>query len=223
VTVRRILCWAGSFAVGSFVVAGAVWSADAATVLQFPRLNATFRDLAPDIAPVTTGGFTIRLSSPLNSLTIRRHEIELQPVAGTTHRFRGLVDLLGKADLVAEFDAAVPARIEDQVLLPTQQVELQGEVDIVRLPEGYDITTRKLPDHVEIAMQSRLGNRLLSLCDFMTILTGGDCSGLAGAFGRVRLPLPPVGETYRLESERLTADERRALDDYLSSAAATGR
>jgi hypothetical protein len=217
VTVRRVFFW-----VGPLVAAAVAWSAGSATVLEFPRFNATFRDMAPEIAPVTTAGFTVYLSSPVNSLTIRRHEIELQPLGGASHRFRGMVDFLGKADLVAEFAAAVPARIEDQVLLPTQQVVLEGEVEIVRVPEGYDITTRKLPEHAEIAMQSRLGNQLLSLCDVLTILTGGDCSGIAESFGRVRLPLPPVGETYRVRLDQLTADESRALDEYLGSVTAAG-
>ncbi|MCZ6727630.1 MAG: hypothetical protein O7A98_09810 [Acidobacteria bacterium] len=194
----------------------AAWAGES-VVIEFPRLNDTFRDMAPEIMPVASGGLTILLSSPRNSLTIRRHEVELESLGGNLYRFRGMVDFMGKADLIAEFSGAMPGRVEDQVLLPIQRLELEGEVQIVRVPDGYDITTRVLPGHVEIAMQSRLGNQLVSLCDVLSIFTGGDCSALVAAFGRVRLPLPPPGETHRLAAETLTAEERQTLDDYLSS------
>jgi hypothetical protein len=165
---------------------------------------------------------TVYLSSPANSLTVRGHRLELVPLGGDRHRFRGWIDFLGKADLVAELAGGGPGRMEDQVLLPIQQLDLTGELDIVAGPEGYDITTRERPAYAEIAMQSRLGNQLLTLCDLMTILTGGDCSGLVTAFGRVRLPLPRPGETYLLPADRLTLEERDLLDGYLQRAAATG-
>ncbi len=187
-------------------------------MFEFPRFNVAFRDMAPEIAPVSAGGLKIVLSSPANSLTIRAHELEFEPLGGGVHRFRGMVDFLGKADLVAVFEATVPGRLEDQVLLPIQQVELEGELEIVRVAEGYDVTTRKLPEYADIAMQSRLGNQLLSICDVLSIFTGGDCGGLAQAFSRVRLPLPPPGETYRVRADELTAEERGVLDGYLDSA-----
>ncbi len=204
------------------LIASVASAGEATTQFVFPRLNGTFRDMAPEIAPVSAGGLTILLSSPANSLTIRAHELELQPMGGVTHHFRGMVDFLGKADLVAVFEATVPGRLEDQVLLPIQQVELEGELDIVRVSEGYDVTTRRLPGHADIAMQSRLGNQLLSICDVMSIFTGGDCGGLSQAFSRVRLPLPPAGETYRVRADELTAEEREALDRYLASARLAG-
>ena len=214
---RRLCLW-----VGLLVTAVVAAWAGESMVVEFPRLNDTFRDMTPEIMPVASGGLTILLSSPNNSLTIRHHEVELEPIGGHSHRFRGMVDFMGKADLIAEFGGGLPGRLEDQVLLPIQLIELEGELEIVRVADGYDITTRRLPDHVDIAMQSRLGNQLVSLCDVLTILTGGDCSTLATAFGRVRLPLPPPGETHRLTAEDLTAEERQILDDYLSSVVGTG-
>jgi len=188
------------------------------TVLEFPRFNGTFRDMAPEIAPVSSGGLTIKLSSPANSLTIRSHSLELEPLGDSRHRFRGRIDFLGKADLIAELDSKLPGSVEDQVLLPTQEIEIEGEVDFVKRPGGYDITTRKLPTHADLAMQSRLGIQLVNLCDMLSILSGGDCSGLDAAFGRVRLPLPPPGKTFFLSDEDLTVEERLRLDDYLASA-----
>jgi hypothetical protein len=184
----------------------------------FPRLNATFRDMEPDIAPVSTAGLTINLSSPHNSLTIRGHRLELEPLGGPRHRFLGWVDFLGKADLVAKFAGGLPGGVEDQVLLPIQKVELEGEIDFVKMPGGYDVTLRQLPAHLDIVMQSRLANQLMSLCDMLTILTGGDCSGLGAAFSQVRLPMPAAGETYFLAEDQLSLDERRLFDDYLAAA-----
>lgn len=195
----------------------ALRAAEPTTVLRFPRLNDTFRNLAPDIAPVTSAGITIKLSSPSNSLTVRSHELHLTPLGASRHHFRGRIDFMGKAELVAEFESALPGGLEDQVLLPIQQVEIEGEIDFVKMPGGYDVTTRKLPGFAEVAMQSRLANQLVGLCDMMTILTGGDCSGLEAAFNRVRLPLPAPGETYFIADDDLTADERRLFDDYLAS------
>jgi hypothetical protein len=199
-----------------YSIASLASAGEPSTQFVFPRLNGTFRDMAPEIAPVSAGGLSIVLSSPANSLTIRAHELELEPLGGGLHRFRGMVDFLGKADLVAVFEATVPGRLEDQVLLPIQRVELEGELEILRVAEGYDVTTRKLPEHADVAMQSRLGNQLLSICDLMSIFTGGECGGLEQAFSRVRLPLPPPGETYHVRAEELTAEEREILDAYLA-------
>lgn len=210
-TVRRLTILAALV----LLATGAARTSERATLLQFPRLNDTFRDMAPEIAPVSTAGLTILLSSPSNSLTIRGHELELEPLGDSRHRFRGWVDFLGKADLVAKFTGAMPAGMEDQVLLPIQQLELEGEVDFKKMPGGYDITVRQLPTHAEIVMQSRLAGQLVRVCDMLTILSGGDCSGLDAAFSRVRLPLPAAGETYFVADDQLTADERQAFDDYL--------
>lgn len=201
--------------IGLSLLAVAAWPLEGVAVFEFPRLNMSYRDMAPEIAPVSAGGLSIQLSSPANSLTIRHHQLRLERLEGNRYRFYGMVDLLGKADLVAEFDAVMASRLDDQVLLPIQQLELSGEVEIVRDTGGYNVTTRELPEHVEIAMQSRLGNQLLSLCDLMSIFSGGDCSSLEQAFSRVQLPLPPAGETYRIELERLTAAEIELLDGYL--------
>ncbi len=184
--------------------------------LLFPRLNDTYRDLAPAIAPVSMAGMTIELSSPSNSLTIKSHRLELEALGDGVHHFRGAIDFLGKAKLIARFGETMPGEIQDEVLLPTQTVELEGEITIVRDDGGYDLTTVRLPEHAEIAMQSRLASQLLTVCDLMTVLAGGDCSGLERAFGRVRLPLPPPGRTYRVEAEELTAEERAMIDDYLA-------
>jgi len=216
-TVRRI-----ATALALCLLAAIAGAEGPATHLAFPRLNGTFRDLAGEIAPVAAGGLTIELSSPANTLTIRDHALELEPLGGGVHRFRATVDLLGKADLVAVFAAAVPGRIEDQVLLPIQHLEIEGELEIERVAEGYDVTTRRLPDHVEIAMQSRLANQLLSLCDLASLFTGGECGGLTAAFDHARLPLPQPGETYRIDGAQLTPEERDLIDRYLATAAPAG-
>ena len=212
-TVKRLTILMAMFS----LCAVAAGTSERATVLEFPRLNDTFRDMAPEIAPVSTAGLTIRLSSPSNSLTIRSHKLELEPLGDSRHRFHGWVDFLGKADLVAEFASGLPGGVEDQVLLPIQEVEIEGEIDFVKMPGGYDVTVRQLPAHVEIAMQSRLANQLVSLCDVLTILTRGDCSGLDAAFSQVRLPMPASGEKYFIADDQLTPEERQVFDRYLDS------
>ena len=200
------------------LAATTVSTTDRVTKFQFPRLNDTFRNLAPDIMPVSAAGLTINLRSPSNSLTVRSHDLELEPLGAARYRFHGRVDFLGEADLVAEFAAGVPGEIEDRVLLPGQVVELDGEVDLVKMPGGYDLTTRRMPAALELEMQSRLGGQVVKLCDMMSFFSGGDCSGLGTAFGKMRVPLPPPGETYFLADEQLTPEERQLIDGYLAAA-----
>jgi hypothetical protein len=195
-------------------------TAERVTKFVFPRLNDTFRNLAPDIMPVSAAGLTINLRSPSNSLTVRGHSLELEPLGAGRYRFHGWVDFLGEADLVAQFAASVPGEIEDKVLLPSQVVELEGEVDLVKMPGGYDLTTRRMPAAMDLQMQSRLGGQVVKLCDMLSLFSGGDCSGLGASFGRVRVPLPPPGDTYFIADEELTSEERQLIDAYLKVAPA---
>ncbi len=187
--------------------------------LEFPRLNQTYRDLAPEIAPVSSGGVEVRLRSPANSLTVRSHRLELEPLPDGSVAFLATASVLGKAQLVVELDAGgVPAELADEVVLPIQDVEVAGRAEVRRTEEGYEVVPRELPSHVALAVQSRLAGQLVTWCDFTSILLSTlECSGLDQALSRVRLPLPAPGETYFVEASSLLPEELATLDAALGA------
>lgn len=198
---------------------GAGGAAGVARQVEFPRLNQTYRDLAPEISPVSSGGLEVRLHSPANSITVRSHRLELDPVSDGSFRFVAVASVLGKAQLVASLDAGgVPAELADEVLLPIQDVEVAGRAEVRRTAEGYEVVPRELPSHVALAVQSRLAGQLVTWCDLSSILVPGlECAGLDQALSRVRLPLPEPGETYFLEATRLLPEEQATLDGALGA------
>lgn len=215
-TARRAFPKVG-WAALALVAAGA---SGAPQSVEFPRLNQTYRDLAPEISPFTSGGIGVRLRSPANQVTVRSHRLELDRQADGSVRFAASVALLGKAELVAELDAGgLPAVLADEVLLPIQQVELAGRAEVRRLADGYEVVPRELPAHVALAVQSRLAAQLVTWCDLSSILVPGlECGGIEQALSSVRLPLPAAGEAYFIEASRLLPEEVAALDLALGTA-----
>jgi hypothetical protein len=208
-------------ALGWLVLAlGAGGAAGLARSIEFPRLNQTYTNLAPEIAPFSSGGLNVRLRSPANSVTVRSHRLELDPLPDGTVRFVVTASVLGKAQLVAELDAGgIPAELADEVLLPIQDVEVTGRAEVRRTADGYEVLPRELPSHVTLAVQSRLGGQLVTWCDLSSILLPGlECGGLDQALSRLSLPLPPPGETYFLEASRLLPEEQATLDAALGAA-----
>ncbi len=183
--------------------------------ISFPRFNGTYENLTPDLMPVSTAGMTIELSSPSNSLTIDGHRIEVEPLGDGVFRFRGSVDFSGRGELIARLGGTVPAQLQDVVELPSQTFALEGEVGIVRDDTGYDLTTVSLPAEASIEMKSQLAASLVGMCELMLMLAGGDCSAVDAALGKVTFPLPEPGETYRIDGETFTAEERAAIDALL--------
>jgi hypothetical protein len=187
--------------------------------VEFPRLNQTYRDLAAEIAPFATGGLQVRLRSPTNSVTVRRHRLDLEALPDGSVRFQATASLLGKAQLVAELDAGgTPAELADEILLPIQDVEVAGRAEVRRTPEGWEILPRDLPSHVDIAVQSRLAGQLVTWCDLTSILVPSlECGGLDQALSRVRLPLPAPGERFFVEASGLLPEEQAVLDAALGA------
>ncbi|MGH9464343.1 MAG: hypothetical protein ACRD0X_01770 [Thermoanaerobaculia bacterium] len=206
------------WAMGGLVLAlGAGGAAGIVRSIEFPRLNQTYRDLAPEIAPYSGGGLEVRLRSPANSVTVRSHRLEIDPLPDGSVRFLASASLLGKAQLVAELDAGgLPAELADEVVLPIQEVEVAGRAEVRRTAEGYEVLPRELPAHVVLAVQSRLAGQLVTWCDLSSILLPSlECGGLDQALSQVRLPLPAPGETYFVEASRLLPEEQATLDAAL--------
>lgn len=190
-------------------------------VFTYDRFNDTYRDLVAEPEPFQQGALTVRVASPSNTLILRSNAIELEPQPDGSHRFRASASFLGKARVIAELDAGgTPGQMEDEVVLPPQELVVEGRALVSRVPEGWEITPLELPEFAEITIQSRLGSQLVSWCELMSVFTPGlSCQPMLDAFSKVRIPLPAPGEPQLLDASYLDPDEVAAVDAYLEEAA----
>jgi hypothetical protein len=190
--------------------------------LRFERLNRGYRGVAPEILPIEEGPLTIRLTSPRNDLTVRSHRLRLEPGAGNSHSAELRIEFTGKGWLVADVEAAgLSTRLEDEVRVPPQALEMQGRVRVRRVQGGYEVTPEQLPRSVSVRIESGIGRQLMSVCDGVAALplTEVDCPALERALTRAVVPLPAAGESFLLEDAELTPEERGQLDGYLRGSA----
>jgi hypothetical protein len=187
---------------------------------RFERFNRSYPEMVPQIAPIEQGPVTIQLSAPKSNLTLRSHLLRLEPGTGGSHTAELRVEFLGKGWLVADVDVAGLAntRLQDQVLVPPQAVNLEGRVRLSREPGAYVVTTEQLPSRIRVRIQSGIAGKVVGFCDRIPVLPGADldCERLDRALSTAVVPLPPAGESYLLEDGDLTTEERRQLDTYLS-------
>lgn len=194
--------------------------ADGAHTIVSDRLNGAYENLVADIAPVTLGAVRLQLTSPSHRLEILEHRLVLQPHREEGHAAVLTTRVQGEADLVAEVDfGGLPGRLEDHIVLPTQEVQLAGRLAIERVEEGYLVTVLEAPSHVELAVESQMGGRLVSLCEGFSLLNLGGvvCEGWEKSLSSLRLPLPGPGESQLVEEHELTAAEKQQIESYLSS------
>lgn len=183
----------------------------------FDSLNRAYQLEDSDVAPVRQGPVTIHMSSPRNSLVLKGHSVTLTPHGDGTYRASVGIDLLGSGDLVADLvtSAGTSSRLEDVVIVPRQEVRLDGRVRFARVPGGWDVTALSLPREVKLDIQSRLAGNLVTLCGQMAVFLGLDCDGLDRSLSRVDVPLPEPGSVFFLPEEDLSPAEVAALDAYL--------
>jgi len=187
--------------------------------LSFERLNRGYREVAPEILPIEEGPVTVRLSSPRNTLVVRSHLLRLEPGAGNSHSAELRIEFMGKGWLVADVEAAgFSTRLQDEVLVPPQALEMQGRVRMRRVRGGYEVIPEQLPRRIGVRIQSGIGRRIVNLCDGVSVLplASLDCPALEKSLTRAVVPLPPAGETFLLADADLTAQEKLQLDLYLS-------
>ena len=182
------------------------------------RVDGVHQDLAADLEPVAIGPLTVRLTSPNHSLEVLEHELSLGPgpdgsdAAGLRARYRG------HAHLVAELEVGgVTSELEDDIVLPLQETEVAGLVDIDEVEGGFRVVALEGPSHVEIRVESNLAEKLGLLCRGFAVLAMGnvDCGALDQAMSVVRVPLPEPGEEFFIGRGDLTEHERRQIDRYL--------
>ena len=223
--VRSLLVVAAALAAAA---AGAAASEPAAAAagaaggreFAFPRLNRTYHDLVGELQPIRHGPFTVRLSSPRQTIVLRSHRLELRPAAGGVHAGTLELEVMGKGWLVGDVDAAgLATRLQDELQVPPQTLRLDGRVRLERAPDGYRVTPLELPARVEVVIRSGLVADLIGWCDRLAAVPFADfdCVGLERSLERVAVPLPPAGESYLLPDAELRDEDRLALDRYLET------
>jgi hypothetical protein len=186
--------------------------------IRFARLNRTYPDAVTEIAPVSEGLVTIRLSSPKNQMTLRNHVLRLEPGAAGSHSAELRVEFEGKGVLVADVDVAgFGTRLQDNVVVPPQAANLEGRVTVRKVAEGYMVRPEQLPPRVAVRIESGLAGRVVGVCESASriSLAEMDCAGLASRLSKASIPLPAAGEEFLLEAAELTPAERQQLDSYL--------
>jgi hypothetical protein len=186
--------------------------------LRSDRVDGVHEDLAAVLEPVGVGPVTVRLTSPSHSLEVLEHELSLGPGADGSDAASLRARYQGRAHLVAELEVGgVTSEIEDDIVLPLQETELAGRVEIAKVEGGYRIVALEAPSHVEIRVESDLAGRLGLLCRGFAVLAMGnvDCDAVDRAMSVVRVPLPEPGEEFLVEGQDLTKHERRQIERYL--------
>jgi len=186
--------------------------------LRSDRVDGTHTEFATDLAPVTLGLMTIQLRPTHQRLEVIEHELALGPVDAGLDAARIRARFEGEADLVAELDVAgVVSEIEDHIVLPQQELEVAGVVEMRRQGDEIVVTTVENPDSVTVEIESDLAGKLQILCRGLAVMAMGnlDCDGLGEQLSVLSVPLPEPGREFSVALSDLTAEERRQIEAYL--------
>ncbi len=205
-----------------FLIAAAAAADDAARdagVFEFGSLNRSHDRLAADIAPIESGAVVVRLSSPRHLLTLISNRVVLRPLASGVYDLALQLEFSGSGQLIADLDVSgMRSKLEDELVVPVQKRTVVAKVQIARSASGYLLTPVELPTRFEVSIESRLGAQLVSVCKGLSAfgLLPLSCAELERSLSLVAVPMPAPGETYLLETDRLSAAERSAVDAFLT-------
>ncbi len=192
--------------------------ADYSHFLVSDRVNGTHTDLDTELAPVEVGPLTVTLRPTGERLEVVEHELALGPAGDGLHRARLRARYQGEADLFAVLEVAgVGSEIEDHLVLPLQEIEIVGLVEIHRQDEGLLITTVENPESVKVQIESNLADRVGLLCAGLAVMAMGglDCAAVDRRLSVVEIPLPEAGREFFVPWDGLTAEERRQVEAYV--------
>lgn len=204
--------------VAALTLSAGLAAADAPSEFRFEKLNRSYSDFVEELAPIGEEGMSIQLTSPSQTLILRDHRIRLTRLGAAREGvFAGEVelDIQGKGALIADVVMGpIVRQLTDEIVVPPQTLRLASPVRIRRVADGYEVTPEQLPTRIEVAVQSRILNQILALCDQAATLSLGaiDCSGLDRALTRPAVPIPGGGGSFFLADENLTEGDRARLD-----------
>lgn len=203
---------------GMAAVASQYAAAAEPRTFAFSKLNRSYENLAGDLQPITEGPLTVELSSPSHTLVLKQNRLVLTPGPAGDYLAQLELDILGKGQLIADVaGAGLSTRLQDELYVPPQKLALTARVRMRRVEGGYEVTPLELPSKIEVAIQSKLSNSLIGLCDGVALFTGLDCAALERALSRAAVPLPAAGGAHLLPDSDLTESDRAALDALLGA------
>jgi hypothetical protein len=182
----------------------------------FDRLNRSYQDLAPDLAPIQRGPLTIELSSPHQVVVLKKHALAIRPNGDGTHEARLQVEFLGSGDLIATVKfLGVDQQFKDEVVVPFQKKSIEA---VCASPEARRYTvTVVTSEPAEMDIHSRVAHQVVEWCKGISSLplTNLDCGDLDRSLSKAVLT-PKAGQSYFLHDADLTTKERREFDRYLA-------
>lgn len=187
--------------------------------LTLSKLNRTYTDLVGELPPFVADPVRLTLRSPSQTVHVRSHRARMAPRADGAFDGQLEIELLGKGALLADLEVGgVRRQLSDEVVIPPQTLRLDARVRLSRVEGGYRVLADGLPRRVEVAIQSRVINDALSLCDTAAVLSFGalDCGPLALALSRPAVQLPPEVDHFLSDGDLGDAD-RAALDALIAS------
>lgn len=194
-------------------------TAGEAGVFELASLNRSHDRLAADIAPIESGPVRVLLSSPHHVLTLISNRLVLRPLADGVYDLDLQLEFAGRGQLIADLDlSGARSRLEDELTVPSQRRTVVAKVRIARSASGYLLTPLELPASFEVAIESRLGGQLVSVCRGLSAfgLLPLSCDQLERSLSLVSVPMPAPGETYLLDLDRLSPAERAEIDAFLT-------
>jgi len=207
------------FAVFLLIAGCGTGSSAAAAEFQFPALNHSYENLVGEAPPFTSGSLVVRLASPSQKVTLRSHRLTLEPLGDGTFRAVLVADLLGKGHLSADVSVgSFSQHLEDELLLPPQQLAILGRVRLARVPGGFRFPALELPKSLGVTIQSHVGAQVLDLCERATLLALGafDCAALSRGLTRVEVPLPSAGGDFFLADSETSPADRAGLSALIA-------
>ncbi|MCB1057182.1 MAG: hypothetical protein KDD11_16900 [Acidobacteria bacterium] len=208
-----------SSVLGVVLAGGVVAAVPVEETFHFARIDGTYSNPDPVIAPIEQGGLTVQLRSPANRVQLFDHELQLRPLGDGTHGAWLKAVIGGQGDLEADLSigGAPATHLTDEVEIPRQVLKVFGQIRLERVADGYLVTAVELQPRVELKIQSRLASSLAGTCRGFTRLLplGIDCGGLESALAQAAVPMPAAGETFLLPDRLLTDADRHQLDAYL--------
>ena len=200
------------------LLGGAASSLAQSAELSFERLNRDYEAFLTELEPIEIGPARVFLESPSHRLSIISHRATLLSLEDGSYRAELQLRFSGAGTIEAEvLIGTVEGHLEDELVVPEQQIVVSGRVTIERVEEGYTIRALELPSSVTVQIESRLAKRLFSICRPMSlVLVSLDCDLLERALTFLDVPLP-AAESYLLPNEELTVEDHERLQLLLAA------
>ncbi|RMH23393.1 MAG: hypothetical protein D6696_00680 [Acidobacteria bacterium] len=196
------------------VLGGAAAASPELATLTLSKVNGVHVDLAPELLPIERGPLSIRVSSPSQRMAVHGNRLALRRLRDDLIAADFTVELEGEGRLVAVIKAGVESRLEDEVVVPRQELRVAGSMRLARRPDGYEITFEELPETLAVTIESRLLGQLVKACRGLASFLPLDCDGVGRELSTARIPLPARGDKVFLAAGWLSDEERAVFDRF---------